>query len=208
MPRSKAVDSDRIFSKGGEGDRNMENVMSDIRKNQEQIIYKAVKAESNANVAHEIVFGDGMPGKAESNPEWVKSTMRRLERHFESETIKRIRRNCQCGYGMDEKLKLVKEMMSDATNIDEFASSKRAMAAGLFCRNGDLFLQFSVCSCPMLIGIDKLEKNTWCQCTIGYSKVLFEQAFSCSVDVELLKSIKMGDDVCLMKIILYDPVWS
>jgi len=31
--------------------------------------------------------------------------------------------------------------------------------------------------------------------------VIFEKAFGCEVDVELLKSIKMGDDICLMKII-------
>ncbi|MFR1442021.1 MAG: DUF6144 family protein, partial [Clostridia bacterium] len=28
------------------------------------------------------------------------------------------------------------------------------------------------------------------------------------IDVELLKSIKMGDDICLMKIILHNPVWQ
>ena len=60
----------------------------------------------------------------------------------------------------------------------------------------------------MLAEVDKLETNTWCQCTTGYSKVLFEKAFDCDIDVELLKSIKMGDDICLMKIILHNPVWQ
>lgn len=60
----------------------------------------------------------------------------------------------------------------------------------------------------MLIDVDKLETNTWCQCTAGYSKVLFEKAFVCKADVELLKSIKMGDEICLMKIILHNPVWK
>lgn len=40
--------------------------------------------------------------------------------------------------------------------------------------------------------------KTWCQCTTGYSKVLFEKAFDCAVEVELLKRIKMGDEICLM----------
>jgi len=59
----------------------------------------------------------------------------------------------------------------------------------------------------MLGEVDKLETDTWCQCTTGYSKVLFEKAFACDVDVELLKSIKMGDPVCLMKITLHNPSW-
>ena len=31
--------------------------------------------------------------------------------------------------------------------------------------------------------------------------VPFEKAFGCEVNVELLKSVKMGDNICLMKII-------
>ena len=65
--------------------------------------------------------------------------------------------------------------------------------------------RFGFCPCPMLAEVDRLETDTWCQCTTGYSKVLFETAFSCRADVELLKSIKMGNDVCLMKITLHNP---
>ncbi|GAA6407641.1 hypothetical protein K040078D81_17580 [Blautia hominis] len=71
-----------------------------------------------------------------------------------------------------------------------------------------LYLRFDFCPCPMLAKVDRLETNTWCQCTTGYSKVLFEKAFACTVDVELLKSIKMGHDICLMKIILHNPLWQ
>lgn len=179
--------------------------MFDIRKIQENVIYEAVKAESNADIANEVVYGNG---QLESNPNWVKCAMQRLESKFELDTIKKIRMNCQCGYGMDEKITLVKELKSTVTNLEEFASSEKAKAAGLFCKDGELFLQFNFCPCPMLEGVDKLETNTWCQCTTGYSKVLFEKAFDCDVDVELLKSIKMGDEVCLMKIILHNPIWQ
>ncbi len=176
--------------------------MFDIRKIQENVIYEAVKAESNADTAKEVVYGGELSENTESNPNWVKSAMHRLESKFETETVKKIRMGCQCGYGMDEKLALVKELMSAATNIEEFTSSEKARAAGLFCKDGELFLQFNFCPCPMLAEVDRLETNTWCQCTTGYSKVLFEKAFACTVDVELLKSIKMGNDVCLMKIML------
>ena len=182
--------------------------MFDIRKIQENVIFEAVKAESNADIANEVVFGKKHSTKTESNADWVKSSMHRLESVFDFETVKKIRMNCQCGYGMDEKLALIRELKADANNIEEFTSSKIAKAAGLFCEEGELFLQFGFCPCPMLAEVDRLESSTWCQCTTGYSKVLFEKAFSCDVDVELLKSIKMGDDVCLMKITLHDPIWG
>lgn len=60
----------------------------------------------------------------------------------------------------------------------------------------------------MLTDVDKLDSYAWCQCTTWYSKVLFEKAFQCKVDVELLKSIKMGDEKCLMKIIPQGVIWK
>lgn len=86
---------------------NMEGNMFDIRKIQEKAIYEAVKAESDANVAAEVVHGCEQTKHMENNPEWVKSAMHRLESRFSCETVKKIRMNCQCGYGMDEKLALV-----------------------------------------------------------------------------------------------------
>ena len=182
--------------------------MFDIRKIQEQAIYTAVESVSSDETAREIVYGkDGQAG-TENNPTWVKSTMKRLENHFDKSAVLEIRRNCQCGYGMDEKLALVKELMDLSSNMEEFGNSDKAQAAGLYYENGDLYLQFPFCPCPMLAEVDRLDTNTWCQCTTGYSKVLFEKAFACEVDVELLKSIKMGDEKCLMKIIPQGVVWK
>jgi predicted hydrocarbon binding protein len=163
---------------------------------QEQAIYAAVKEESNEPTALKII-----DGKQEDSPTWVKNTMKRLEENFDAPTVKKIRMNCQCGYAMDEKLALVKELMANASNLEELADQDKAKAAGLSCRDGELYLMFPFCPCPMLAEVDKLLTSTWCQCTTGYSKVLFEKAFGCEVEVDLLKSIKMGDDSCLMKII-------
>lgn len=182
--------------------------MFDIRKIQEKVLYESIKAKSDTETAREVVYSKERQADAENNEEWVNASMRRLENRFDDKTVKEIRMNCQCGYGMDEKAALVKELKSAATNLEEFAGSEKAKAAGLFCENGELFLQFYFCPCPMLEEVEKLETNTWCLCTTGYSKVLFEKVFACDVDVELLKSIKMGDDICLMKIILHDPVWN
>jgi predicted hydrocarbon binding protein len=178
--------------------------MFNIRKIQEQVIYGAVKAASNEDVATEIVY----PAQPEDNATWVKSTMSRLDDRFDRPTVKQIRMNCQCGYAMDEKLALVKELMETSSSMEEFGSQAKAKAAGLSYENGELYLQFPFCPCPMLAEVDKLDTDTWCQCTTGYSKVLFEKAFGCDVDVDLLQSIKMGDDICLMKIVPRETVWK
>jgi predicted hydrocarbon binding protein len=182
--------------------------MFDIRKIQEQVIFEAVKNVSNQKTAEQIVFGSENDSYSEDNPTWVKNTMDRLERQFDENTIIKIRMNCQCGYAMDEKLNFLNELIAASSNLEEFASHERAKAAGLSYSDGDIYLQFAFCPCPMLSEVNKLDTLTWCQCTTGYSKVLFEKAFNCNVEVELLKSIKMGDDICLMKIVLHDFTWK
>ncbi len=182
--------------------------MLDIRGIQEQTIFEAVRKKSDAETAGEIVYGKDKRARGEANADWVRSTIRRLENKFDKETTKQIRMSCQCGYGMDEKLAFLNELKAATSNMEEFAGSDQAKAAGLFCENGILYLQFLFCPCPILADVDRLETKTWCQCTTGYSKVLFEKAFGCTVDVELLKSIKTGDDICLMKIIPRGPIWN
>lgn len=152
--------------------------MFDIRKIQEHVIYEAVKKESDAETASEVVYGREMQAETENSAEWVRSSMSRLETRFDGDTVKKIRRNCQCGYGIEEKIALVRELKSMASNLEEFADSEKAKAAGLFTKDGELFLQFGFCPCPMLAEVERLETSTWCQCTTGYSKVLFEKAFS------------------------------
>ena len=182
--------------------------MFNIRKMQEQVIYKAVESKSDAGTAAEIVYGPCGSAKNENDADWVKSTMERMEKKFDEEAAKQIRIGCQCGYGMDEKLKLLHQLKASASTMEEFANSDKARAAGLFSEDGILYLQFLFCPCPMLAAVEKLETKTWCLCTAGYSKVLFEEAFGCEVEVELLKSIKSGDDICLMKIVPQKPLWT
>lgn len=181
--------------------------MFDIRKIQEQVIFNAVKNASNEKTAKKIVFGMGNV-LTEDDATWVNACMRRMTDTFNADEVKSIRMNCQCGYGMEDKYALIKELYEGAASVEEFANNNKAKAAGLFTKDGDLYLQFHFCPCPMLAKVERLESNTWCQCTTGYSKVLFEKLFGCSVDVELLKSIKMGDDICLMCIRPQAQVWN
>ena len=182
--------------------------MFDMRKIQEQVLFGATKAASDEETATRIVYGEGGLSSPEDNATWVKYTMKRLEERFDGPTVKRIRMNCQCGYGMDEKFALVKELFDASSSLEEFANHDKAKAAGLFSKDGELYLQFPFCPCPMLAEVDRLETKTWCQCTTGYSKVLFEKVFGCKVDVELLQSIKMGDQVCLMRITPRGDLWK
>lgn len=183
-------------------------MMFDMREMQEQVLYNAIEKESGKEMAQNIVYDWQKQMEPEDNAAWVQYAMGKLESNFDKAAVKRIRMQCQCGYGMEEKIALVKKLLESSRNFEELANHDSAKATGLSCSDGELYLEFPFCPCPMLADVDRLETDAWCQCTTGYSKVLFEAAFGCEVDVELLKSIKMGGDRCLMKIIPHGDVWK
>ena len=180
--------------------------MFDIRAIQQQVLYENVRAASNEETARKVVFGT--PNEPDQiDAEWVQSSMQALERTFERTAVEQIRMRCQCGYGMEERLSLLCELIAASSSLEEFASHEKARTAGMYYSDGALYLQFFYCPCPMLATVDRLETDAWCQCTRGYTKALFERAFGCEVEVELLKSIKTGGESCLQRITLKGTVW-
>jgi len=69
--------------------------------------------------------------------------MRRLEKRFDPSTVKKTRMNCQCSYGMDEKLALLNNLIASSFSLEEFANQDQANAAGLSFRDGGLYLLFT-----------------------------------------------------------------
>lgn len=85
--------------------------------------------------------------------------------------------------------------------MEDFVNRVNEYGAGWEPKDGFLYTKYFSCTCPMLEGMDTLPTKTWCYCTIGY-KQIFDYVFGCDVEIELLKSIKMGDAICLMKLVL------
>ncbi len=123
--------------------------MFDVRKIQEQAIYSAIKEAGGEGMAKEIVYGEHGQYSLEDNATWVKSTMSRLESRFGKPLLRQIRRNCQCGYGMDEKLALVQELVASSSCLEEFASQDKARAAVCIAKEENLIcnLHFVLAPC-------------------------------------------------------------
>lgn len=154
-------------------------------------LYAAIAKHGAPQLATEIAFGADLPPEpsvAEKSA-WVRHVIAMLEKHFDESVIKAIR------------MEWVGRLYRESGDIETFAARKQAREAGLSVRDGVLHLQFPFCPCPMLEGVERLASKTWCQCTCGYSRDLFEHVLGCKVEVELLKSVKLGDDICLMSIV-------
>ena len=72
--------------------------------------------------------------------------------------------------------------------------------AGWFIKGNQLYTKMFSCECPMLEKAKNSNSLTWCHCTAGYNKKLFEIVFEKPVYVEIVQSIRQGFDFCLLRI--------
>jgi predicted hydrocarbon binding protein len=57
-----------------------------------------------------------------------------------------------------------------------------------------------LCLCPLVESLDKTLSKTYCQCSAGYVKELFERLVGKPVEVEVLESLRSGGKICRFKI--------
>ncbi|MDF2684899.1 MAG: hypothetical protein K0S55_80 [Clostridia bacterium] len=138
---------------------------------------------------------------------WAEKVCRMLEEKYDDETIKTIRIACSCSPSqgrMDE----VKQLYTAAGSLNEFAESYNKTISGskIWSEGEALFFSYPTCYCSCVKRMDKQLSKTWCYCTLGYTKKMFDYVLNCDCnaftecDVELIESIKMGDSRCVMKI--------
>lgn len=132
---------------------------------------------------------------------WAEKICSDLENAFDENTVKAIRMDCACGPGTG-KIDKLKKLYDSCKGLDDFAAKATAQNSGftLECNNNELILIYPRCYCTCVKGADKAISKTWCYCTLGYTKRMFDGVLGREVNVELLESVKTGGSVCRIKI--------
>lgn len=133
--------------------------------------------------------------------EWAQNICDYLQEHFDDETVKSIRMDCACGPGLS-KCKKLKAIYNKSSNPGEFVDKVNKLNEGYAVEyDGDAFyLIYPECYCPCVKRVDKKLPKIWCYCTLGYTKKMFDFILDCETKVELINSVKMGNENCRIKI--------
>lgn len=133
--------------------------------------------------------------------EWAQRVCGFLSENFDDDTVKKIRMDCACGpeLGKGKKIKDIYEKESD---ISVFVEKVNKLNQGFTLEydGKDFYLIYPQCYCSCVKRIGETLPKEWCYCTLGYTKRMFQYIFDKEVQVELLSSIKMGDDNCKIRI--------
>lgn len=57
------------------------------------------------------------------------------------------------------------------------------------------------CYCACVKRVPKELSKTWCYCTLGNAKGIFEEVFKKEVEVKLVESIKTGSSRCNIEVV-------
>ncbi len=142
---------------------------------------------------------------------WVKGAMERLDALVDEETRVKIMENC--GYACANVNKRViegaKARRRKFKSVDEFleAELRKPMRGTKLIREGNMLYQFYTpatfakslrCYCGLLRGLptDEQVSKTYCNCSKGFVKKLWESVLEKPVKVDLIQSAVSGSKEC------------
>ena len=121
------------------------------------------------------------------------------------ETRKKIMELCgEACAREDGDLEIAKRIAKEAADEDEVLvrMNKEIPWCGTWTRKGSTIQSTCVkCGCPLVRNKLVDFRRTFCYCSRGWVKKIFETSLKRSVNVELEKAIGFGDDVC--KFVVY-----
>ncbi|MCC8181049.1 MAG: DUF6144 family protein [Planctomycetes bacterium] len=163
-------------------------------------LHNALEKRYGTAVADAIAYPDQAPLPVDADDEakaaWVKHIVAALDSRFDQDEIRAIRSQCNCRNRMDEMRSWLGGIFRESHGLEDFVEKVNKHGAGWYLEDRAIHTFFSECACPMLAQVDFLPSSTWCECSRGYSRELFESVFNCRVDAELTRCVKAGDAKC------------
>lgn len=167
-------------------------------------LFENIEKHSSSETAEKIAFGVNLPvsPSKEECKTWVMHIVSELENTFDEYTIKKIRMGCYCEEDgkLEENKKWLKNIYSASRDINEFVNKVNERVGGWQLEDGMLYTKYFHCGCPMIEDIDNFDTNTWCNCTAGFAKEIFDHVLGYEVEIDVFETMKSGSDYCLIRV--------
>lgn len=134
---------------------------------------------------------------------WIQSVIKLMDQELKEEDRGRILekcgRGCACGCGMVGK---IRKADLNHENVEEvFQKLKEPDFFGERISKGEdcFYTTCEKCFCPYVNDNIQDTPGSYCECTKGWTKQVFETAFQRPVEVEIEQTIIRGADCCKMR---------
>jgi predicted ArsR family transcriptional regulator len=141
-----------------------------------------------------------MGGRTET---WLTTLVAGLDEQVDEKTIAKILE--QCGRQCQSKsfIKKARAIYQRSKTVSEFLDELGRVYKHLHVEGDRVFIVYPKCYCSQVNKIPKGKLSaTYCNCSRGWAKALFEGASGRPVEVIMEKSIINGDDECRFRVML------
>lgn len=130
--------------------------------------------------------------------QFLKQLMDRMDEMLEEGVRRRVMEECGRQCIGRSTLKRARKVAAEAGDLDDLlARFNQAHLGGHLRREGDVIHgSYTRCYCGSVSKTSELISPTYCHCSCGWYKQLFEAALERPVEVELVESIVQGAEAC------------
>ena len=169
---------------------------------------RCIDAEAGAAVSEKVIIEterfDATSDYAQK-AEWIKNAVRRLEKEAGKPTARKVMQACGMKCCGPTQQKRAKQFMKESKSVKELLArlNERGIGGGrLKLTNRKTIVSgYDWCYCGRVKQTQQpFPTDTYCHCSAGWYKSLFEAAFDKPVKVKLKQSIIQGADSCEFEI--------
>jgi predicted hydrocarbon binding protein len=141
-----------------------------------------------------------MTGRTEK---WIVDLINGLDNNVDKKTIAKILEQCGRQCQSQSFIKKAKAIYEKSKNTDDFLNKLAQVYKHMHREGNKVYIVYPKCYCSQVNKIPKGQlSGTYCNCSRGWAKALFEGATGKPVEVKMKKSIINGDDQCKFEVIL------
>jgi len=133
---------------------------------------------------------------------WIAWLIDAMDENVDEETRAKILEKCGRQCQSENFIKKARKIYEETGSIDEFLDQFGQVYKNLHREGDRVYIIYPKCYCPNVnkIPTGKLSA-TYCNCSRGWVKALFEGALGRPVEVIMEKSIVKGDEQCRFRVV-------
>jgi len=134
---------------------------------------------------------------------WICQLIAGLDEHVDKETLAKVLEQCGRQCQSQSFIKKARSIYEKSNDMNDFLDKFGKVYKHLHREGDNIYIVYPKCYCSIVNKIPPGKLSaTYCNCSRGWAKALFEGALKRPVEVNMEQSIKQGDKQCKFKIIL------
>lgn len=134
---------------------------------------------------------------------WVSCLIDGLDQYVDEDTRSKVLEQCGRQCQSQRFVKKARSIYQESKDMNEFLSKFGKIYEHLHTEGDNVYIVYPKCYCSFVNKIPSGQLSaTYCNCSRGWAKELFEGAVGRPVEVVMEKSIVKGDDQCKFRIVL------